>query len=194
MTAARKLPPMMTVDDFLSWEGDGTDTRYELVDGVLRAMSPTTNAHGEIVINVAIAIGVPLRSRPEKFRVLAAPGIRPLMRADWNYRIPDIGITCEIDSKGDRYLSDPLVLIEVLSPSNAADTYENIRAYATLPSVQELIVVNSTRVEAEVLRRGTDTVWPANPTSVTVGGLLTLRSVGLTVNLNDFYIGTHLGL
>ena len=43
MTAARKLPPMMTVDDFLCWEGDGTDTRYELVDGVLRAMSPATN-------------------------------------------------------------------------------------------------------------------------------------------------------
>ena len=28
-------------------------------------------------------------------------------------------------------LSDPILLIEVLSPGNAADTYENIRAYAT---------------------------------------------------------------
>jgi hypothetical protein len=51
MTAARKLPPLMTVDDFLAWPGDGTATRYELVDGVLRAMAPTTNAHGIIQSN-----------------------------------------------------------------------------------------------------------------------------------------------
>ena len=29
----------MTVDEFLAWE-DGTDTRYELVDGVAIAMAP----------------------------------------------------------------------------------------------------------------------------------------------------------
>jgi len=30
----------MTLGEFLVWPGDGTAKRYELVDGVVRAMSP----------------------------------------------------------------------------------------------------------------------------------------------------------
>jgi Uma2 family endonuclease len=60
----RKLPPLMTVDEFLAWPGDGTDTRYEVVDGVLRAMAPTTNAHGITQSNLIISMGNPLRAHP----------------------------------------------------------------------------------------------------------------------------------
>ena len=52
MTAQRKLPPMMTVADFIEWPGDGTDTRYELVDGELRAMAPGADSHNTIVANL----------------------------------------------------------------------------------------------------------------------------------------------
>ena len=190
MTAARKLPPMMTVDDFLCWEGDGTSTRYELVDGVLRAMSPGTYAHGLIQANVIGALFNHLRGLP--CHVITTPGIKPLMRADWNFRIPDIGVTCEPDRKGERIVQEPILLIEVLSPSNAQDTYENIRAYATLPSVQELLVVHSTRIEVEMLRKGDGNVWPANATMIKAGGAVQLASVGMTLPLADIYAGTHL--
>ena len=190
MTAARKLPPMMTVDDFLCWEGDGTSTRYELVDGVLRAMAPGTLAHSIIHSNLIYQLTGHLRASP--CLVLTAPGIKPLMRADWNFRIPDIGVTCEPDRKGERIVQDPILLIEVLSPSNAQDTYENIRAYATLPSVQELLVVHSTRIEVEMLRKGDGNVWPANATMIHAGGAVELASVGMTLPLADVYAGTHL--
>lgn len=191
MTAARKLPPLMTVDDFLCWEGDGTDTRYELVDGVLRAMAPTTVAHSFICANLAKLIGNHLDAAGKRCRVGNAVGIKPLMRADWNFRIPDLGVTCEADRKGDRVVSEPILLIEVLSPSNAQDTYENMRAYATLPSVAELLVVHSTRIEVELLRKGAGNVWPANP-SILKDGALTLASIGLTLPLAEVYAGTHL--
>ena len=35
MSLAVKLPDLMTIDEFLKWPGDGTGTRYELVDGEL---------------------------------------------------------------------------------------------------------------------------------------------------------------
>ena len=179
----------MTVDDFLCWEGDGTDTRYELVDGVLRAMAPSSNAHGIIVSNLVASLHVHLRA--SRCMVVTAPGIRPQMRADWNFRIPDLGVTCEGDRKGERIVSEPILLVEVLSPSNAADTYENIRAYATLPSVTELLVVHSTRVEAELLRKGAGNIWPANP-AISHKGALTLSIIGLTLPLAEIYAWTHL--
>jgi Uma2 family endonuclease len=193
MTAARKLPPMMTVDDFLGWEGDGTDTRYELVDGVLRAMSPTMPTHGVIQANLIAALHAHLGATAPRCRVVTAPGIRPLVRADWNYRIPDIGVTCTPIQVGDRMLTEPRLLIEVLSPGNAADTYENIRAYASIPSVEELIVVHSTRIEIEFLRKGEHNIWPANPTLLKAGSVLQLASVGLTLPVANVYEGTHLG-
>ncbi len=120
MTAAGKLQPLMTVDDFLCWEGDGTGTRYEQMDGVLRAMVPTVNSHGTIVSNLIAALRAHLRV--SRCMVVTAPGIRPAMRANRNFRIPDLGVTCEADRKGERIVTEPMLLIEVLSPSNAADT------------------------------------------------------------------------
>ena len=180
----------MTLDDFLAWEGDGTPARYELVDGVLRAMAPGTNAHGIIHTNLIFHLAGTLRGTP--CHVITTPGIKPLVRADWNFRIPDIGVTCEPDRKGERMLQEPILLIEVLSPSNAQDTYENIRAYATLPSVQERLVVHSTRIEFELLRKGDGNVWPANATMIHAGGAVELASVGMTLPLADVYAGTHL--
>lgn len=192
MTAARKLPPMMTVNDFLDWEGDGTDTRYELVDGVLRAMAPTSGTHGVIHTNLIFELSGHLRANAPRCRVVTAPGIRPLVRADWNFRIPDVGVTCSAIQAGDRNISEPRLLIEVLSPSNAADTYENIRAYASLPSVEALIVVHSTRIEVEVLLKGEHNVWPANATILSTGADLVLPSIALTLPVTRLYEGTYL--
>ncbi len=180
MTAARKLPPLMTVDDFLCWEGDGTDTRYELIDGVLRAMAPTVNTHGIICTNLIYALSSHLRGLGSRCMVVTAPGIRPAMRADWNFRMPDLGVTCESDRKGERIVAEPILLIEVLSPSNSADTYENIRAYATLPSVAELLVMHSTRIEAELFRKAEGNIWPANPV-IANSCNLSLASINLTL-------------
>ena len=124
--------------------------------------------------------------------VVTAPGIQPLVRADWNFRIPDIGVTCTPDRAGDRMLPAPILLIEILSPSNTPDTYENIRAYTTLPSVAELLVVHSTRIEIELLRRDDQGVWPANATILKAGAVLDLASVELVLPVGEIYAGTHL--
>ena len=49
-------------------------------------------------------------------------------------------------------VSEPVLLVAILSPSNEAETRANIWAYTTIPSVQELLIVHSTRIEAELLR------------------------------------------
>lgn len=127
----------------------------------------------------------------DRCRVAVAPGVRPQLRSNWNFCIPDLGGTCEGDRKGERIVSEPILLIEVLSPSNAADTHENMRAYATLPSVAELRVVRSTRIEAELLRKGDGNIWPANRGMIK-GGDLQFSSIGLTVPVLDICAGTHL--
>ncbi|MFL5256140.1 MAG: Uma2 family endonuclease, partial [Rhodopila sp.] len=87
---------------------------------------------------------------------------------------------------------DPVLLIEILSPSNEAETRANIWAYTTIPSVQEILAVHSTRIEAEPLRRGPDGNWPEIPEVVTGAETLRLASIGFATPLAAFYRTTAL--
>ena len=190
--AAVKIPPLMTVADFLDWPGDGAPTRYELVDGVLRAQDPASDTHNTILANLGGLVWQHLRKNRPHCRVVTTPGIQPRVRANWNYRIPELAVTCTPNRAGVHMTPDPVFLAEILSPTNAAATYENIRAYATLPSALQILVVQSTRVGAELLTRGADGSWPANADMIEAQGTLTLTSIGLELALADVYAGTHL--
>ncbi len=90
-------------------------------------------------------------------------------------------------------LADPVLLIEILSPSNEAETWTNIWTYTTIPSVTEILAVRSTRIEAELLRRLPEGNWPAEPLKLQVGDAVELTGIGLTVDLAAFYETTTLG-
>lgn len=185
------LPPMMTTADFLDWPGDGLGTRFELVDGVLRAMAPASGTHGTIQANLSGLLWQHLRDTRSMYRVVANPGIQPRIRAEWNFRIPDLGVTCKPIRHGEAMTPDPILLIEVLSPGNTSDTYENVRAYATLPSVREIAIVHSTRMRIELLVRDAAGDWPADPT-VHDGPTITLACIGAELPFAEIYAGTHL--
>ena len=58
----------MTADEFMNWD-DGTDTRYQLIDGEIVAMAPAADAHGTITVNAGVEIAVTALAR-------AVPGRR----------------------------------------------------------------------------------------------------------------------
>lgn len=190
--AAKKLPDMMTVAEFLDWRGDGTGVIYELVDGVPRAQDPASDIHGTIHGNLAAIVRNHRVAKRPGCRLVVAPGVQPRLRSSWNYRVPELGVTCTPNTPGQRMAPDPILLIEVLSPTNATDTWGNIALYATLPSVAEILVVDSSRVRADILRRSDDGSWAQDPEVVTVGGTIRLASIGLEMTLGEVYFATHL--
>ena len=48
-----------TLEEFLAFD-DGTDRRYELFDGEIVAMAPTSDIHGALVARLAVGIGAGL--------------------------------------------------------------------------------------------------------------------------------------
>ncbi len=187
-----RLPPFMDVADFLAWPGDGTPTRYELVDGVLRAMAPAGDTHNRIQSNLHLLIGNHLaRTRPS-CQAVVTPGVQPRLRADWNFRIPDLGVTCRPSERDDVMMPEPILLAEVLSPGNEGDTWESVRACATIPSVQEILVLHSTRIRAEVLTRDEAGAWPENPVVVERGSEVRLSSIALSFPIEEAYRHTYL--
>jgi Uma2 family endonuclease len=89
-------------------------------------------------------------------------------------------------------LPDPVLLIEILSPSNEAETRANIWTYTTIPTVREILAVRSTRIEAELLRRRDDGSWPAEPDIIGPAADLSLVSINFAAPLAAFYRTTEL--
>ena len=91
-------------------------------------------------------------------------------------------------------MPEPVILIEILSPTNETETWANVWTYLTIPTVMEVLVVNSTRVEAELLRRNPDGTWPEVPQQIGPANALSLDSIGFTVPLVTLYRNTTLAL
>jgi Uma2 family endonuclease len=190
--ATLKHPELMTADEFLAWPGDGSGTKYELVDGILRAMAPASATHARIQATLAGIIRDHLRAANGRCGAYTEPAVRVRSRAKLNTRVPDVGVSCATVTASDVALPEPTLLVEILSPGNGKDTWDNVWAYCTIPSVTEILVLASTRIEADLLRRDASGHWPPDPTRIDDGGTLTLQSIGLSVPLREIYEGTYL--
>lgn len=91
-------------------------------------------------------------------------------------------------------MPEPVILIEILSPSNETETWANVWTYLSIPTVMEVLVANSMRVEAELLRRHPDGTWPEVPMRVGSEDALDLDSIGFSVPLAALYRTTTLAM
>lgn len=181
--AALKQPSHMTVDEFLTWD-DGADTRYELVGGEAFAMTPPSPAHSLIVIN----LGSEIRSRLKPpCRIFAEAGVRLAERSDTYYQA-DLAISCTSVAAGASQILNPVVIVEVLSPSTAAhDRATKVPDYRRIPSVKEIVLISSTASGIELWRRAGDD-WTVTDV-IGDGAILRLASVNVEISLASIYDG-----
>jgi Uma2 family endonuclease len=139
----------MTVDEFLCWD-DGTDRRFELLDGQILAMAPPSGAHRTIAANATRLIGNRLERR-SPCRAEVEAGVRVSELTRWQ---ADLAVTCGPLAPD---VVEPLLIVEVLSPSTRAnDLARKLPDYKALPSVREIWLVDSERRWAQVWWRDGD--------------------------------------
>lgn len=189
MEPALKIPAVMNLAEFLAWDAPA-GVRWQLLDGVPQAMAPASRTHNVIQGELGALLRNHLVGQGRRCTLVPNAGIVPRIRSDSNLRIPDLAVTCSGYQEEEYVVSDPVLLIEILSPSNRAETWANVWAYATIPSVQEILVLHSTAIHAELLRRDAAGEWPERPT-VIEDGMLELHSIGFTLPLTAAYRGTR---
>jgi Uma2 family endonuclease len=178
----------MTVDEFLRWE-DGTDTRYELIDGFAVAMAPPAPRHGALFARLAGAIDAALRARPPCTAYGEAGIVRP--DSDDTFYVADIAVTCDPPRPDDQLIRNPILVVEILSPSTANfDRNTKVPDYRRIPSVEEILLLDSATVFAEILHREGDR-WITEIVQGP-GATLSLNSVPLTISIAELYEGLAL--
>jgi Uma2 family endonuclease len=175
----------MSLGEFLCWE-DGTDTRYELIDGFPIAMAPPARAHGVLCVRLGAAIDAGLRSR----RPCMAQAEAGIVRADRDdtYYVADLAVTCSPYQRGEQLVKEPILIVEILSPGTERhDRRTKLPAYRAIGSVSEILLIDSESVFAEILRREGDR-WI---TELVQGrdAILRLASVDLQIAMAELYEG-----
>ena len=190
---AEPTPVRMTSEEFLRSNLRLGPGKHELIHGVVVAMAPASPTHAVLQNRLGYLLTRHFEGNQMPCRAMTEAGVKPRLRAKWNLRVPDLLVTCGAPpGPNDRVVDEPIVVIEILSTSNRSDPDNSIIACATIPSVKEMLVVDSQEQFVEVWRRDEFGNWPFEGEIATLGGSVALASIGLTLSLADIYAGTHL--
>jgi len=147
-----------TIEEFLRYD-DGTDTRYELVNGELIPMSIGTWQHGKIIRFIGKSFDdESARLGRDWAAIPALVGIRSPRAGRWDTcRVPDITLMHSeqwdtlTPSEAIIELTDPrpILVVEVVSESTKATDYRAKRSEYAVLDIQEYWIVDP--LEAKVL-------------------------------------------
>ena len=189
MTMSAPVRSDTTLAEFLAW-APPDDRRYELIDGRITAMNAPSGAHTFISANLVRHVGNHLESRPG-CSVRSDAGIVPNSgRA--TYFQADVAVTCTHHRRGEQAVPDPILIIEVLSPSTGEHDREvKLPAYRAVGSVREIVLVSQDRAYAEVHRRHDGSMWIVD-LALGLDAVLRLDSISLDLPLAEIYRGVDL--
>jgi Uma2 family endonuclease len=119
-------------------------------------MAPTNRTRGARHSELDSLIRNHLRAKGSPCDVVIAPGVIPHMFAEHNMRVPDLGVTGTPYETEQAVLPEPVLLVEILSPTNQPKTRTNVWTCTSIPSVQEILVLRTDQIAAELLRRSAD--------------------------------------
>jgi Uma2 family endonuclease len=184
MVARAKLPDQMSIEEFLAWDpADGR--RWQLVDGEPQAMAPGNTLHAFLQGELGRLLGNHLLAQGLPGNLLVTPGVIPAMMSARNMRVPDLAVSCSPLGPNQAAAKDPVLIVEILSPSNRAETWSNVWAYTAIPSVQEILVLRTDRVGGDLLRRRENGTWPDQP--AILEQTLELKTVNFRIHMAELY-------
>ena len=181
MTAVR-LPHRWTTEEYLAFE-NANDGRHEFVGGEVYAMVGGTDVHNLLCTWISSLL---IAGCPRTCQVFSQGMKLCVHRADDgdDYYYPDIFVSCSGSDRERLSRDQPCLIVEVLSPSTERiDRGEKMRAYRSIPSLIEYVIVCTDRPQVEVYNRASG--W--SKSVFAAGSPLTLASIGVTLTVDQVY-------
>ncbi len=150
-----KLKTKISVQEYLEGEKI-SPVKHEYIEGEVYSMAGASDAHNLIAGELYSILHNHLRSSK------CQPFIGDIkVRVTQNvYYYPDILVSCEEDPEDPYFRNEPILIIEVTSPSTEnIDRREKLLFYQHMASVQEYVIVDQHKMNVEVHRRQPNGGW-----------------------------------
>ena len=150
----------MTLAEFTDWE-HRQEKKHEFIDGEvfeMYAMGGARREHNAVGGNVYAALKNHLRNT--RCRAYIAD-MQVQVAATSNSFYPDVVVSCEAEAlSADLTLTQPKVIVEVLSPSTADyDRSEKFIQYRQMPSLMEYVLIDPHLKIIDIYRRQPNGDW-----------------------------------
>lgn len=177
-----------TFDAFVAAQAD--TALFELVDGVIVMMANPTETHEQIAGN----IGAPLKLAMDRRGCRSYQGGIRVQRSDDKQATdktrPDVVVRCG-PFTGRTFITDPLVVVEVLSPSTIdVDRGSKLEFYKSLPTVRHIALVYQDQMRVEHYRR-TETGFDLQALKLPAD-VLHFEAIEFGITLATVYFGVEL--
>lgn len=181
MTLAHR-PARYTLEEYVRIE-NSSNLKHEYFDGRIFAMGGGTPEHGLRAARVIASLTSQLRGK--RCNVYTSD-VRIRVVATGLVTYPDALVVCgamERDAEDRLALTNPVVVVEVLSPGTEAyDRGDKLAHYQTIPSLHEVVLVCHDRRWIEVWQRERDG-WRA----IGSAGSVELPSIGCILDVGDVF-------
>lgn len=147
--------PRMSLDDFEEYLVDRPDDeKWELIDGyVIKSMVGARVEHHLIIDNVSGALRDHFRATGRQCRAFRETFFLRDAKSDLS-ALPDVMVRCGAIEPFSTSISDPVALIEVVSPgSDSRDRLVKRAAYQKLASLQHDVIIERDRIFIDVYNR-----------------------------------------
>ncbi len=189
-TTPKDLPQhYYTLEEYFALE-DASDARFEYWDGDIICMSGGSRAHGTISSNVHYALAAGVRGGQCRAftgdQAVYTPTLLP-------YRYPDASVVCGEpeykNKKGHDALVNPVVVVEVMSPSTATlDEGPKFVAYQAVPTLRDFLLVSQDEPHVTHYTRLESGAWERRDVT-DLDALIELQSTDCALKLRDIYDG-----
>lgn len=175
-----------TIEEYFAVEAM-SPVRNEYFDGEILAMAGGSANHNRISRNVLLALEPKLRGGPceslgSDTRILTASGL---------YTYPDAVVICGPIILSGETITNPTVLVEVLSPSTQAyDRGEKFELYRSIPTFRDYLLIEQNAVDVEHRRLAGDQWLSDRKTSLE--DVIRLDSIDVDLQIADLYARVQL--
>ena len=137
-------PQRMTVDEYLAWALEHPG-RYELVDGVVRLMSPEKVGHNEGKLAAVLALKSAIkRAGVACFALTDGATVR--VSKDTAFEPDALVYAAPKAEPNNLEIPNPIIVVEVASPStHKYDAGLKLKGYMNVPSVHHILLVNTVK-------------------------------------------------
>ncbi len=178
-TAAK--PPRMTVEEFIDWS-ETHPGRHELFMGEVVTMQAERALHNLVKLSVAIAFREQLKRNGIACTAFT-DGVVVKIDRDTAFE-PDVSIDCGKFNPDSVFVTAPVVIGEVISPSTSRiDSGRKFSEYFRVPSVQHYLIIQAERRVVVHHRRSGASI----ESRILGEGDLVLDPPGITVAVADFF-------
>ena len=170
---------LLSEEDYLQGELQ-SDVRHEYVQGYVYAMVATSKRHNLVAGTLFAMLRAQLKLT--QCRVYISD-VKVKIKDIFFY--PDLLVSCSDNKLSPYYETDPVIVVEVLSPSTEAkDRFYKRVAYQRIESLREYVLVEQDNMQIDVYRR-VDDGWMLE--RYEIGDTVAFESIDFTIPIEEIY-------